>query len=112
MRRFIFGERGGIHIIDLQQTERLLRAGAGFAANSPAAAARSCSWAPRSRRATRSRRPPRRRGMPYVNQRWLGGLLTNFQTISKRIKRLHELSEWTEDGTHGAAARRASGSPR
>jgi small subunit ribosomal protein S2 len=38
-------------------------------------------------------------GMPYVNQRWLGGLLTNFQTISKRIKRLHELTDWTEDGT-------------
>ena len=37
--------------------------------------------------------------MPYVNQRWLGGLLTNFQTISKRIKRLHELREWTESGT-------------
>jgi small subunit ribosomal protein S2 len=37
--------------------------------------------------------------MPYVNQRWLGGLLTNFQTISKRIKRLHELTEWTESGT-------------
>jgi small subunit ribosomal protein S2 len=37
--------------------------------------------------------------MPYVNQRWLGGLLTNFQTISKRIKRLHELREWTESGS-------------
>ena len=37
--------------------------------------------------------------MPYVDQRWLGGLLTNFQTISKRIKRLHELREWTESGT-------------
>ena len=38
-------------------------------------------------------------GMPYVNQRWLGGLLTNFQTISKRIKRLHDLDQWVEDGT-------------
>ena len=37
--------------------------------------------------------------MPYVDQRWLGGLLTNFQTISKRIKRLHELRDWTESGT-------------
>ena len=37
--------------------------------------------------------------MPYVNQRWLGGLLTNFQTISKRITRLHELRDWTESGT-------------
>src|SRR5687768_17828913 len=38
-------------------------------------------------------------GMPYVNQRWLGGLLTNFQTISKRIKRLADLDAWVEDGT-------------
>src|SRR5437764_14253879 len=38
-------------------------------------------------------------GMPYVHLRWLGGLLTNFQTISKRIKRLHDLTEWTENGT-------------
>jgi small subunit ribosomal protein S2 len=38
-------------------------------------------------------------GMPYIHQRWLGGLLTNFQTVSKRIKRLHELTEWTEAGT-------------
>ena len=38
-------------------------------------------------------------GMPYVDQRWLGGLLTNFQTISKRIKRLHDLRDWTENGT-------------
>jgi small subunit ribosomal protein S2 len=38
-------------------------------------------------------------GMPYVHQRWLGGLLTNFQTVNKRIKRLHELTEWTENGT-------------
>jgi small subunit ribosomal protein S2 len=37
--------------------------------------------------------------MPYVHQRWLGGLLTNFQTVNKRIRRLHELTEWTESGT-------------
>ena len=37
--------------------------------------------------------------MPYVDQRWLGGLLTNFQTINKRIRRLHHLRDWTEDGT-------------
>ena len=38
-------------------------------------------------------------GMPYIDQRWLGGLLTNFQTISGRIKRLHDLRDWTESGT-------------
>jgi small subunit ribosomal protein S2 len=99
MRRYIFGERSGIHIIDLQQTEQLLRnaqefvgelAGRGGtvlfvgtkkqAGDTVAEAAKSC-------------------GTPYVNQRWLGGLLTNFQTINKRIKRLHELTDWTESGT-------------
>ena len=65
----------------------------------PAAAAPSCSWAPRSRPATPSREAAESCGMPYVNQRWLGGLLTNFQTISKRIKRLHELRDWTESGS-------------
>ena len=100
MRRFIFGERSGIHIIDLQRTEKLLADGAGVRLRAwPAAAAPCCSWAPRSRPATRSPRPPTAAGMPYVHQRWLGGLLTNFQTVSKRIKRLHELTEWTESGT-------------
>ena len=93
MRRYIFGERGGIHIIDLQQTEQLLAEAQEFAGERrrPRRHA-SCSSAPRSRPATRSRRPPTAAGMPYINQRWLGGLLTNFQTISKRIKRLHELT--------------------
>ena len=98
MRRFIFGERGGIHIIDLQKTERLLHKAQEFigeiagrggtvlfvgtkkqARDTIAEAALSC-------------------GMPYVNERWLGGLLTNFQTISKRTTRLHELLDWTESG--------------
>jgi small subunit ribosomal protein S2 len=84
MRRFIFGERGGIHIIDLQKTERLLHTAQEFAGELAGRGGTvlfvSC-------------------GMPYVNQRWLGGLLTNFQTISKRIRRLHELREWTESGS-------------
>ena len=43
-------------------------------------------------------------GMPYVDRRWLGGLLTNFQTVSKRIKRLHELTDWTRERHSRAAA--------
>ena len=92
MRRFIFGERGGIHIIDLQKTERLLKQAQDFAANSPRAAAPSSSSAPRSRPATPIKEAASAAGMPYIDQRWLGGLLTNFQTISKRIKRLHDLT--------------------
>ena len=99
MRRFIYGERDGIYIIDLLKTEALLRQRAGLRrADRRTAAAPSCSSARRSRPATPSRTPPRRAGMPYVNHRWLGGLLTNFQTISQRIKRLHDLERYEAEG--------------
>ena len=99
MRRYIHGERDGIHIIDLLQTEQLLLEARHFAAERRRQGRqRSSSSAPRSRRATRSRSWAERCGMPYVNLRWLGGLLTNFQTISARIDRLHELTELEDDG--------------
>src|SRR6266516_1681348 len=98
MRRFIHGEREGIHIIDLLQTEELLRratesvtevAAKGgvilFVGTKKQARDSVPEWAERCQ-------------MPYVNKRWLGGLLTNFHTIRKRIQRLHELRELKEDG--------------
>jgi small subunit ribosomal protein S2 len=98
MRRYIFGELDGIHIIDLIQTETLLEkarvfagelsSGGGmvlFAGTKKQARGPIQEWADRCK-------------MPYVNQRWLGGLLTNFNTISQRISRLHELNTWKEEG--------------
>jgi small subunit ribosomal protein S2 len=98
MRRFIFGELDGIHIIDLLQTEALLEnarrfagelAGGGgtvlFVGTKKQARDTVQEWADRCQ-------------MPYVNKRWLGGLLTNFNTMSTRIARLHELNGWKEDG--------------
>jgi small subunit ribosomal protein S2 len=98
MRRFIFGELDGIHIIDLLQTEALLEnarrfvgelAGGGgtvlFVGTKKQARDSVKEWADRCQ-------------MPYVNQRWLGGLLTNFNTMSARIARLHELTGWQEEG--------------
>jgi small subunit ribosomal protein S2 len=99
MRRFIFGERQGIHIIDLQQTERLLRAAQEFAADVAGRGGTILFVGTKKQARDAIKEAAERAGMPYVNQRWLGGLLTNFQTISKRIKRLHELNEWTENGT-------------
>ena len=99
MRPYIYGERDGIHIIDLLQTEHLLAEARRFAAERRRArAARSSSSAPRSRPATRSRSGPSAADMPYVNQRWLGGLLTNFHTMSARIDRLHELTALRDEG--------------
>jgi small subunit ribosomal protein S2 len=98
MRRYIFGELDGIHIIDLIQTEALLEnarrfagelaSGGGtvlFVGTKKQARGPVQEWADRCK-------------MPYVNQRWLGGLLTNFNTISARISRLHELTGWQEEG--------------
>jgi small subunit ribosomal protein S2 len=98
MKPYIFTERNGIHIIDLVQTEELLEnarrfagelaSGGGvvlFVGTKKQARGAVEGWAERCK-------------MPYVNQRWLGGLLTNFNTISARIARLHELTEWQEEG--------------
>ena len=99
MRRYIFGERGGIHIIDLQQTERLLAEAQEFAAGIASRGGTVLFVGTKKQARDSIKETATAAGMPYIDQRWLGGLLTNFQTISKRIKRLLELREWTESGT-------------
>jgi small subunit ribosomal protein S2 len=99
MRRYIFGERAGIHIIDLQKTERLLRRAQEFAGELAGRGGTVLFVGTKKQARDTIAEAAKNAGMPYVHQRWLGGLLTNFQTISKRIKRLHELTEWTESGT-------------
>jgi small subunit ribosomal protein S2 len=91
MKRFIFTERGGIYIIDLQQTQELLQEAHDFAR---AIAERNGSilFVGTKKQAQDAVRDQAQRvGMPFVNHRWLGGLLTNWRTISDRIQRLHEL---------------------
>jgi small subunit ribosomal protein S2 len=91
MKRFIFTERGGIYIIDLKQTQELLDEAHAFARNI-AERGGSILFVGTKKQAQDSVRDEARRvGMPYVNHRWLGGLLTNWRTISDRIQRLHEL---------------------
>jgi small subunit ribosomal protein S2 len=99
MRRYIFGERGGIHIIDLQKTEGLLHGAQDFVGELAGRGGSVLFVGTKKQARDEIKRAAEGCGMPYVNQRWLGGLLTNFQTISKRIKRLHELRDWTESGT-------------
>jgi small subunit ribosomal protein S2 len=99
MRRYLFGERGGIHIIDLQKTERLLAEAQYFAGELAGRGGKILFVGTKKQARDTIQEAATRAGMPYVHQRWLGGLLTNYQTISKRIKRLHELTEWTEGGT-------------
>ena len=98
MKRFIFGERNGVYIIDLEQTmtrvetayvfARDLVAGGGtilFVGTKKQAQDPVRDWADKS-------------GMPYVNERWLGGMLTNFETISKRVSKMQEYERMVESG--------------
>ncbi|GAC1324229.1 MAG: hypothetical protein NVSMB25_21520 [Thermoleophilaceae bacterium] len=99
MRRFIFGERGGIHIIDLQQTDRLLQRAQDFAAEIASRGGTVMFVGTKKGARDAIREAAEAADMPYVHQRWLGGLLTNFQTINRRIRRLHDLTDWTQNGT-------------
>jgi small subunit ribosomal protein S2 len=91
MRRFIFTERGGIYIIDLQQTLDLTEQAYAFARNVSERGGAILFVGTKKQCQDSIAEEAARVGMPYVNHRWLGGLLTNWRTISERIARLHEL---------------------
>jgi small subunit ribosomal protein S2 len=98
MRRFIFGEREGIHIIDLLQTEELLKRATDFVTEVAAKGGVVLFVGTKKQARDSVQEWAERCEMPYVNRRWLGGLLTNYHTIRKRIQRLHELRELKEGG--------------
>jgi small subunit ribosomal protein S2 len=98
MRRFIFTERGGIYIIDLQQTLELLEEAHHFARNLAERGGSMLFVGTKKQSQGAVEEQAKRVGMPYVNHRWLGGLLTNWRTISDRIDRLHELRRLKEEG--------------
>lgn len=99
MRRYIFGERGGIHIIDLEQTHAQLKKAQDFVGDLSARGGSVLFVGTKKQARDAIKEDANKAGMPYIDQRWLGGLLTNWQTISKRIERLHRLTEWRESGT-------------
>jgi small subunit ribosomal protein S2 len=98
MRRYIFGERDGIYIIDLMQTEVLLERARQFAHELAARGGVMLFVGTKKQAKDAVKEVASEAGMPYVNERWLGGLLTNFHTISKRIERLHDLARQKEEG--------------
>ena len=98
MKRYIFGERGGIYIIDLQQTLESLEEAATFARNLAERNGTVLFVGTKKQAQDSIEEQAQRVGMPYVNHRWLGGLLTNWRTISDRIERLHELRRLREEG--------------
>jgi small subunit ribosomal protein S2 len=98
MRRFIHGERTGIYIIDLLKTETLLAQAQQFAAEIAHRGGTVLFVGTKKQARDGIKEIAEAAGQPYVNHRWLGGLLTNFQTISLRIKRLHDLERYAADG--------------
>jgi small subunit ribosomal protein S2 len=98
MRRFIFGERDGIYIIDLEKTEVRLERAREFAYERASRGGVILFVGTKKQAKDSIKEYAEKAGMPYVNERWLGGLLTNFQTISKRIERLHDLTRQAEEG--------------
>jgi small subunit ribosomal protein S2 len=98
MRRFIFTERGGIYIIDLQQTLQLVEEAHDFARNLAERGGSILFVGTKKQSQDAVADEAKRVGMPYVNHRWLGGLLTNWRTIANRIERLHDLRRLKEDG--------------
>jgi small subunit ribosomal protein S2 len=98
MKRFIFAERGGIYIIDLQQTLERLEEAHNFVRNLAERGGSVLFVGTKKQAQDAVEEDAKRVGMPYVNHRWLGGLLTNWRTIVERIERLHELRRLRDEG--------------
>jgi small subunit ribosomal protein S2 len=98
MRRYIFTERGGIYIIDLQQTLDLVEQAHAFVRNVAERGGSVLFVGTKKQSQDSIAEEADRVGMPYVNHRWLGGLLTNWRTISERLERLHELRRLRDEG--------------
>ena len=99
MRRFIFGERNGIYIIDLEKTVVGIEQAYAFCRDTVAFGGSILFVGTKKQAQQIVEDEAKRCGMPYVNQRWLGGMLTNFSTISKRLARLRELEAMETTGT-------------
>lgn len=99
MSRYIFTERNGIYIIDLQKTVKKLEEAYNFARDISANGGEILFVGTKKQAQDSIREEAQRCSMPYVNARWLGGMLTNFKTIQGRIRRLSQLKAMKEDGT-------------
>ncbi|EGL14659.1 30S ribosomal protein S2 [Paenibacillus chitinolyticus] len=99
MDKYIFTERNGIYIIDLQKTVKKVEEAYNFVKSVSAENGTIMFVGTKKQAQDSVKEEAERCGMFYINQRWLGGTLTNFQTIQKRINRLKELEKMEQDGT-------------
>ncbi|HEX6423783.1 MAG TPA: 30S ribosomal protein S2 [Acidimicrobiales bacterium] len=102
MKRFIFGERNGIYIIDLEQTLSRIEAAYTFVRDVTANGGTVLFVGTKKQAQDPIGQYSEKCGMPYVNERWLGGMLTNFQTMSKRIAKMLELERQRDSGEFAA----------
>jgi small subunit ribosomal protein S2 len=100
MRRFIYGERNGIYVIDLRQTVGLIEQAYTFTRDLVARGGTVLFVGTKKQAAETIRYQAERVGMPYVTERWMGGMLTNFETMRSRINRLRELEAMQSSGTY------------
>ena len=100
MKEYIFGERNGIYIIDLQKTLKLFKEASKFVTDLTTSGKTILFVGTKRQAQDAISEEATRAGMPYINQRWLGGLLTNWVTVQKSVKRLQELDEMAVDGRY------------
>jgi len=106
MKPYIFGERNGIYIIDLGRTAKLYREAAEFVTNAVAHGGTILFVGTKRQAQDAIAEESQRCGMYFVNQRWLGGLLTNFTTIQRSLARLRELEAMTTDGRYDTLSKK------
>lgn len=99
MKKFIFGERKGIYIIDLQKTIRYFRATYNVVRDAAAEGKTILFVGTKKQAGAAIKEAAQSCGMPYVNHRWLGGMLTNFGTIKQSIRKLEVIEKMEEDGS-------------
>ena len=106
MKPYIFGERNGIYILDLGRTAKLYREAAEFATNIAARGGTILFVGTKRQAQDAISEEAQRCGMFFVNQRWLGGLLTNFTTIQRSLARLRELEAMSTDGRYDTLSKK------
>ena len=109
MKEYIFGERNGIYIIDLQKTLKMFKEASKFVTELTSSGKLVLFVGTKRQAQDAIAEEANRCGMPYINSRWLGGLLTNWVTCQKSVKRLAELDEMAVDGRFELMTKIASG---
>jgi small subunit ribosomal protein S2 len=100
MKEYIFGERNGIYIIDLQKTLKMFKEASKFVTDLTSTGKLILFVGTKRQAQDAIAEEATRAGMPYINSRWLGGLLTNWVTVQKSVKRLQELDDMSTDGRY------------